>query len=386
MYKKIIKWIKKEIVLTIALVLAVLSSFFVKPSRQYIDYIDWRVLGILLSLMIVMAGLQKNGLFQKIGTALLRKTENTRQLECVLVFLCFFTSMLITNDVALITFVPFAILTLEMCGQESRIMMVVILQTIAANLGSMLTPMGNPQNLYLYGKMGGELAEFLKIMLPYTIAAFVLILITLLLRKKEQIKLYMEDGQTGSVSEEYQNEQNDNKANGLKAGKNIIYILLFFLCLAVVVKAAEYQHVLLFIVAVVFLFDKKVLLKVDYSLLFTFTGFFIFIGNMQRIVWIKELLQQLVAGKEFLAAVITSQFVSNVPAALLLSGFTEQYKPLLIGVNIGGLGTLIASMASLISYKYYANAYEKKTGQYVLKFTLVNVIFLIVLGGMVVIF
>ena len=146
MKQKIIGVIKKDTVLFAAMVLAVISAFFVTPSLNYVNYIDFRVLGILLSLMIIMAGLQKNGLFDAIGCRLLEKTKNTMQLSMVLVFLCFFSSMLITNDVALITFVPFAVMTMQKCGQEKFLIPVIVLQTLAANLGSMLTPIGNPQS------------------------------------------------------------------------------------------------------------------------------------------------------------------------------------------------------------------------------------------------
>lgn len=371
MKQKIKNFIKKETVLVVATILAIASTFVVKPSAAYFDYIDWRVLGILLSLMIVMAGLQRNGLFDTIGAALLKKTKNTMQLSLVLVFLCFFFSMLITNDVALITFVPFAMLTMKKCGQEKLLLPVVILQTIAANLGSMLTPIGNPQNLYLYNLSGMNMAEFLSCMLPYTLISGVLILASIIwiTRKKENIQI--------AVGEK---EKTDDTSPKWKTyHKNVVYITLFFLSLLVVVRVLPYYIVLLLILLLVFTMDKVVLKQVDYCLLLTFISFFIFTGNMGNIPAVNEALQELVAGRELLVGVLTSQVISNVPAALLLSGFTGNYQALLCGVNIGGLGTLIASMASLISYKIYAQSYNEKKGAYFRWFTIANLIFLAVL-------
>lgn len=371
MKQKIKNFIKKETVLVVATILAIASTFVVKPSAAYFDYIDWRVLGILLSLMIVMAGLQRNGLFDTIGAALLKKTKNTMQLSLVLVFLCFFFSMLITNDVALITFVPFAMLTMKKCGQEKLLLPVVILQTIAANLGSMLTPIGNPQNLYLYNLSGMNMAEFLSCMLPYTLISGVLILASVIwiTRKKENIQI--------AVGEK---EKTDDTSPKWKTyHKNVVYITLFFLSLLVVVRVLPYYIVLLLILLLVFTMDKVVLKQVDYCLLLTFISFFIFTGNMGNIPAVNEALQELVAGRELLVGVLTSQVISNVPAVLLLSGFTGNYQALLCGVNIGGLGTLIASMASLISYKIYAQSYNEKKGAYFRWFTIANLIFLAVL-------
>lgn len=372
MKEKIVQFIKKETVLVIATILAVISAFFVTPSKEYLDYIDWRVLGILLSLMIVMAGFQKNGLFDAIGTALLKKTKNTLQLSMVLVFLCFFFSMFITNDVALLTFVPFAIFTLQKSKQEKLAIPVIVMQTIAANLGSMLTPIGNPQNLYLYNLAQMNMAEFLSCMLPYTLVSGILIFLVVLwfARKKELITIDLEKKE-GDV---------DNSSKKWKSvHKNMVYLTLFVLSLLVVIRVVPYYVVLLLTLLMVFYMDRKVLKKVDYCLLLTFISFFIFTGNLGNIPVIKETLQQLVAGRELGIGILASQGISNVPAALLLSGFTTDYKSLLEGVNIGGLGTLIASMASLISYKLYAVEYNNTKGKYLLYFTGMNLLFLAVL-------
>ena len=351
----------------VAILLAIVSAFFVTPNGAYIDYIDWRVLGILLSLMIVMAGFQKNGIFDEIGKRLLVRTKNTAQLTGVLVFLCFFSSMLITNDVALITFVPFAVLTLRKCKQERLMVLVVVLQTIAANLGSMFTPIGNPQNLYLYQLSGMNMGEFLAYMLPYTAVSGLLLLITIFVLSARKQKISMAD-----CSFETEKEPSDRK-------KNVVYLILFLLCLLVVARLLPYHVVLAIVLVTVLVTDRMVLKNVDYCLLFTFIAFFIFTGNLGNLSAFKEALQKIVSGRELLVGILASQCISNVPAALLLSGFTEDIRGLLLGVNIGGLGTLIASMASLISYKIYAHNYNRTKGKYLIWFTLANLIFLVVL-------
>lgn len=388
--EKCIHFIKQETVLVVATVLAIISAFFVTPSGAYLEYIDWRVLGILLSLMIIMAGLQKTGLFDTIGAKLLGKTNDTRQLAFILVFLCFFFSMLITNDVALFTFVPFAIIMLKKCKQEKMIIPVLALQTIAANLGSMLTPVGNPQNLYLYNLSGMGMGEFMGVMLPYTIISGVLLTVAILICcKKEPItEVVMETNNVEQITVDNQLSKEEKKAleekEALERGrnliKNVVYITLFVLSLFVVMRLVPFEMVLLAVVLLVFNMDRKVLTQVDYCLLLTFIAFFIFTGNMGNITVVRDTLQQLVAGRELAIGVISSQAISNVPAALLLSGFTSNYRELLIGVNLGGLGTLIASMASLISYKLFAKEYNDQKGKYFWWFTIANVIFLAVLA------
>ena len=365
MKQKIITFCKKEVVLVVATVLAVASAFVQPPSMAYFAYIDWHVLGVLLSLMIVMAGLQKNGLFDALGEALLFRTKRVWQLVLVLVLLCFFLSMAITNDVALITFVPFAVIALEKSQKQNLMIPVIVLQTIAANLGSMLTPIGNPQNLYLYNLSGMDIGEFIGIMLPYTAISLALILLC----------VFMLKGKKEAVTIENVTDVELNKK------KIWVYLALFILAFLVVLKVLNYILVLAITLLVVFCMERKVLKEVDYCLLLTFISFFVFIGNMGNIPAIKEALQQLVEGREVLIGVVSSQAISNVPAALLLSGFTSNYRSLLVGVNLGGLGTLIASMASLISYKILANKYDKLKGKYFLWFTLANVAFLVVLLG-----
>ena len=365
--KKVLQWLKKEVVLVAAWLLAVISMFFVHPNREYVTYIDWRVLGILLTLMLIMAGLRKHGLFDCIAEALLARTRRLWQLAAILVFLCFFFSMLITNDVALITFVPFAILVLDKAGQKKQTLKIVVLQTIAANMGSMLTPLGNPQNLYLYNLSGYSLGQFLKIMLPYTgVAAVLLVIAILTLRGKQEAIAYEKEEREGKRASRF---------------KVPVYLILFALSIAVVCRVLPWQGVMVATVLLVVVLDYELMFQVDYSLLLTFVGFFLFTGNMAKIPAISNWLQNLVQGREYLVSILTSQVISNVPATLLLSGFTWDYRTLIIGVNVGGLGTLIASMASLISYKAYASAETENKGRYILRFTLVSLAFLAVLTG-----
>ena len=376
MKEKMIHFIKQETVLVVAVLLAALSALFVIPSKEYLSYIDWRVLGILLSLMIIMSGLKKTGLFDTIGSRLLEKTKNTRQLALMLVFLCFFLSMLITNDVALFTFVPFAMIILKKCRQEKMLIPVLVLQTIAANLGSMLTPIGNPQNLYLYNLSGMGMGEFISTMLPYTLVSGALLFAAVFICcKKEPITEVLPEPERGQ--DERQPVSETEKIRN--AVKNVVYLTLFVLSLFVVVRVISFEIVLLLVLLIAFYMDRKVLKQVDYYLLLTFVAFFIFTGNMGNITIIRDTLQQLVTGRELGIGIIASQAISNVPAALLLSGFTTNYRSLLIGVNIGGLGTLIASMASLISYKLFAKEYNDRKGSYFSWFTVANVIFLIIL-------
>lgn len=362
---KIKEFFKKETVLVIAFLLAVVSALWVKPSLDYFNYIDFRVLGILLGLMIIMSAFQRTGIFDKIGTALLKRTKSTRQLYAVLILLCFFTSMLITNDVALITFVPFSILTLKKAKNEEKLIFILVMQTIAANLGSMLTPMGNPQNLYLYNLSQMSLSEFILFVIPYSLLSLIGIIIAVLLCKSKAID-------TSKIVSD--TEKSFSKKQTVQT---IIYSFLFILGILTVCRIVPYYIMLSVVVLAVLICDRKAFIGVDYCLIFTFICFFVFIGNMKNIEFINSFLQSAVNGNEILVGVLASQAISNVPAALMLSGFTNNYNSLLLGVNIGGLGTLIASMASLISYKLYANVYNDTKGKYLLHFTVLNIIFLI---------
>lgn len=354
-----------NIVLIAAWGLAVLSMFAVPPDGTYLTYLDGHTLGLLFSLMAVMAGIQRLGLFNYCAGKMLGCVKTSRQLELVLVGVSFLSSMVITNDVALITFVPFSIEALSIAKMKSSIVPVVTFQTVAANLGSMMTPIGNPQNLYLYSKSGEGALHLFLLMLPYGIAAAVLLLIFLLLRKNMSLGIL-----------------------ALAPSKPIegkrrlwMYSGLFLICLMGVGHILPVWFVVAAVLAAVIAADRPTLLKVDYSLLFTFAGFFIFIGNMGRIPAFCGFLEQMAAGNEVAVSMAASQIISNVPAALLLSGFSEHWDALIVGTNLGGLGTLIASMASLISYRFVAGSCPKLKGRYLGFFTGVNVIFMALLFG-----
>lgn len=369
MKEKLIHFFKQETVLCAALALAVTSMFLVHPDAEYLSYIDFRIIAILFCLMGAMAGLQKTGVFQWIAQALLAKVRKTRQLVWILVLLCFFSSMAVTNDVALITFVPFTFTVLDLIGPEARKRLtvpVVVLQTVAANLGSMLTPIGNPQNLYLYGRAGQSLGAFLLLMLPYTCVSFLLIMVW----STVQSRAY-----NVPVEVSFREEIRLDRRKIQLAG----YLVLFALDLLTVAQVIPYGLALLLTVVGLLVLDRSIFARVDYSLLLTFVGFFVFIGNMGRLPVFYKFLQKIVSGHELLAGAAASQVISNVPAALLLSGFTEDFPPLIIGVNLGGLGTLIASMASLISYKFVTREELGMKGTYFRQFTYTNVVFLAVM-------
>lgn len=373
---KVIAWMKQETVLVVSVVLALLSLLAVPPDAGYNKYVDWRTIGLLFGLMAVMAGLQHAGVFRYAGSSLLNRVQGRKGIMGILVFLCFFFAMGITNDVALITFVPFSITVLKMAHCEKDICMTVVLQTMAANLGSMLTPLGNPQNLYLYGRAGVSLVTFMKWMLPFTVASGILLILMILLYDRSHV---VRDNQSEEVGRDSGLESGQQKVTIPRTADVLFYLILFGICLLAVAKILDVRIMLLLVGLAIGIRDWKRLLAVDYSLLMTFLAFFVFIGNMGRVPVFRSCLQQILAGHECVTAVAVSQVVSNVPASLLLSGFTNQVKQLTIGVNLGGLGTLIASMASLISYKIIVREYPERKGEYFCLFTLLNVLFLFVL-------
>lgn len=375
-WKRLCAFIKKETVLTVAIVLAVISAVPVVPDKTYAGYIDFRTLSILFCLMAVMAGLQKLGVFRKVAGMLLRHTHNTVQLVEVLVLLCFFFSMVITNDVSLITFVPFTFIVLRLSGEDAMKKLavpVIILQTIAANLGSMLTPIGNPQNLYLYGKAQMSAGAFILLMLPYSLVSLLLLVLCAAVTAKRS-KISVQGVTTVSLGDNVESETAERKGYLLP-----MYLLLFLLCLFTVARVIPHPVTLVIVAAAVLILDRSTITKVDYSLLLTFVGFFVFIGNMGRMPAFRDFLQGIIGGREVMTSVIASQVISNVPAALLLSGFTEDVQALIVGTNLGGLGTLIASMASLISYKQVAGEIPEEKKRYFGWFTVANIAFLAIL-------
>lgn len=384
MFTKVKELFQKETVCCIAFLLAVISMCFVVPSKNYISYIDFRVLALLFCLMAVVRGFSSIGVFTRLGTMLLHKVHSLRMLSALFIFLCFFFSMLITNDVALITFVPFTILVLSMAEQKKFLIPVIVLETIAANLGSMLTPLGNPQNLYLYTISGLSIGAFVRIMLPYSFVSAILLLIFILFLPKDTVSTATAANTANSTNTVTASNTSNVICEAVKARKNprilfTSYLILFLLCLLTVLHILPYQIMFLLVLTGFLLLDYRVLKDVDYFLLLTFLCFFIFIGNMKQISLVHELISKLLVHHEVLMGIGASQIISNVPAAILLSGFTDDYSALLIGVNLGGLGTLIASLASLISFKFYTNSEGSDTKRFLGIFTLYNVIFLGVL-------
>ena len=355
--------IKKDPVLVISGILAAVSCFIVPPDRDYIGYVNFRVLAILTALMLVVAILIRIGTFDYLTDRLLRRLKSLRAVSLLLTMLSFFMAMLLTNDVTLVTLVPFAIAVLKSFDDRKSLMFTLILMTVAANLGSMLTPIGNPQNLYLYTKYGMDLAGFIKLMLPYSTLSLILTVaaVILLTGKKESEYKRIKEISIPSLS------------------KLIICFVLFVICVLAVADIINWIIMFAVVATVVAIIDRKAFKYVDYALLLTFVFFFILIGNIGRIPAVYNELSKIISYSPVLTAAASSQIISNVPAAMLLSAFTDNGKALVIGTNLGGLGTIIASMASLITYRFYNGIKDsgKKQGMgYLASFTIVNVIFL----------
>lgn len=364
MNMKLLKFIRSEIVLFISAVLAVVSVFIIPPDREYAGYINYKTICILFALMAVMEGFKKTGVFSTVSGILLERAKGIRTVVLILVYLCFFLSMFITNDVSLITFVPLSIAVLSMAGESVKkrlLVPVIVIQTVAANLGSMLFPMGNPQNLYLYGISGMKLWKFILLLLPYTGIAFAAITLWSVFICK-------------NVSSEIKIPQTERN---LSLRQINIYSGMFVICVLSVAGIVHYIVAMVFVVAVILICDRKIFRTIDYSLLLTFIFLFVFIGNMGRVDAVDSFLKGITNGNEFIVSVLASQIISNVPCAILLSGFTDNYQALIAGTNIGGLGTLIASMASLISFKNAAKECPEMKGRYFVYFTVSNILFLL---------
>ena len=360
-------FIKNEIVLCIAFLVALCSCFIIKPGKEYITYIDFRTLSILLMLMITMAGFQRLNVFRQIGEILVAKSKSIRGVVLILIGLCFFSSMFITNDVALLTFVPFSIITLSISNRRDLYIKVIVLETLAANLGSMLTPLGNPQNLYLYSLADMGLGSFIKLMLPYSICAAVLLILSVVIFVKSAPAVL----------------SGDNKSVFKRTARDkrmlLMYVFTFILALLVVSRLVPYYIGMAIELIIVIIFDRRILRKPDYSLLLTFIFLFIFIGNVKRIPEVSAFLESLIRINEVLVSIVLSQFISNVPAAILCSGFTKDIPKIIVGTNLGGMGTLIASMASLISFKQYSYIDGASSKKYILEFTVFNIVYLIIM-------
>lgn len=350
-----IEFLKKECVLVIAVTLAILSSFISIPKLSYIDF---KVLILLFNLMVVVTAFKELKVLDSIAIGLLKKCNTYTSISLALVFITFISSMIVTNDVALITFVPLSIVIARKAN--INVLKIVVFQTLAANLGSSFTPMGNPQNLFIYSFYNLSPIDFFKITLPIVVLAVLFLVLLVFKDKKMNLSLDLEDVKI------------DNKRD--------VYLFggLFLIILLSVFHVIDYKVTFLITIVMVLILNKKLFSQVDYSLLITFIGFFIFVGNISTMDVVKNFMEGILNSPKstFLASVLSSQVISNVPATMLLSGFTDHFKELLLGVNIGGMGTLIASLASVISYKIYAS--EFGNDNYMKSFTFYNILGLII--------
>ena len=364
----IFSFCKKNIVMVIAFAAALITSLIIPPDAKYLEYFDLKTLTCLFCVLAVVCALKNIRFFYMLAYKIVQLCGNARISVLALVYITFIGSMLIANDMALLTFLPLGFLVLESTGKQKYMAFTFIMQNIAANLGGMLTPFGNPQNLYLYSKFNIPTGEFMAIMAPPFVLSITLItLCCLVFVKAERLEI------------------KDEKIS-LPIGRTAIYLALFALSIIIVFRVIPYVVGLIVIPAALMFMDRKALGAVDYPLLFTFVFFFIFAGNMARIEVIRELFSMLLEKSTLLFSVISCQFISNVPSAILLSQFTENYADLLVGVNIGGAGTLIASLASLITFREYTKNNPDKVGRYVGMFSAFNFAFLAILTVFTMIF
>ena len=358
-------FVKKNVVMVVAMAAALITCILVPPDAAYLDYFDLKTLSCLFCVLAVVCALKNINFFYMLAKRIVRAFRNARLCVLALVYITFIGSMLIANDMALLTFLPLGLFVLTSTGKGKYMAFTFIMQNIAANLGGMLTPFGNPQNLYLYTKFEIPNDEFMTIMAPPFVLAVILITICCVIFVKPEPLSLKEESMDVPV------------------GRTVIYLLLFVLAIAIVFRGIPYWIGLLIIPAVLLFMDREALKMVDYPLLLTFVFFFIFSGNMARIEAVRELFSWLLGWNTLLVSVASCQVISNVPTAILLSQFTENYRDLLLGVNIGGVGTLIASLASLITFREYTKHNKGKTVYYVMLFSAFNFAFLIILAAFV---
>ena len=356
-----VKFIKKNIVFCVAAVIAVITCFFVPPDSQYLSYFDWRTLACLFLTLAVVCALRNIKFFTILARKLVLFSGNLRSLFIMLIVITFIGSMIIANDMALITFLPLGYFALSVANQTKYMAYLFVLQNISANLGGMLTPFGNPQNLYLYSYFNIPTVQFLKIMFfPFLLAIAILLIACLPIKA---VKF--------TISDEFPEK--------LNVKKTILYSVLFLISILIVFRVIPFVVGLIVIPIILYFCDRDSLLMVDYPLLGTFFFFFIFAGNLARIPAVNDVISSLLEKDTLLVSVLSCQFISNVPSAILLSKFTTDYPALLLGVNIGGTGTIIASLASLITFSEFRILYPNHGKQYFLLFTAVNIIFLIIM-------
>ena len=352
---------KKNAVMLIAFAAALITSLFVPVDKEYIGYFDFKTLSCLFCVLAVVCALKDINFFFVIARKIVHFFKTARMSILALVYITFIGSMLIANDMALLTFLPLGFLVLSSTGKQKYMAFTFIMQNIAANLGGMLTPFGNPQNLYLYTKFNIPNGEFMGIMAPPFILSVVLItLCCIIFVKNEPLMI------------------SDEKIE-LNGKRTALYLALFALAIAIVFRGIPYWIGLIIIPAVLFFADRHALESVDYPLLFTFVFFFIFAGNMARMDAVRNFFSALLSKNTLLFSALSCQCISNVPSAILLSQFTGNYAELLIGVNVGGVGTLIASLASLITFREYVKHDPRSTRRYIAEFSAFNFGFLIIL-------
>ena len=361
-------FIRKNAVMCIAFAAALITSFAVPVDREYLGYFDFKTLTCLFCVLAVVCALKNINFFYMLARRIVQVFKNARMSITALVYITFVGSMLIANDMALLTFLPLGYFVLDAAGMKRHMAFTFIMQNIAANLGGMLTPFGNPQNLYLYSAFNIPTGEFMVIMAPPFILSVALItLCCFVFVKPEPLEI------------------GDEKIS-LPAGRTALYLVLFAYSIAIVFRGIPYFTGLIVIPAVLLFADRKALRDVDYGLLFTFVFFFVFAGNMARIDGVRVFFSYLLEKSTLLFSVVSCQIISNVPSAILLSQFTDNYRELLVGVNIGGAGTLIASLASLITFREYMRHNPGKTGYYVKMFSLFNFGFLGILTVFMLVF
>lgn len=363
--ERALAWVRGEAVLCIAAICAIVSMIAVPPDSGYGSYFDTRVLILLFCLMATVAGLKQAGLFDVLARVLLQGNRSFYQVLAALIMLPFFASMLVTNDVALLAFVPFAVLVLTYAQRESLLVWVVVFQAIAANLGGMAMPMGNPQNLFIFSSYQVALGDFIAVLLPYVGLTFagLLVAIAVLGRGSHAVEVPLHDV-------------------FLVGSQSVLHGVLFMMCLLAVVRVLDPLVLLGIVVAVLLLFDRRSLRSVDYGLLLTFMCFFVFAGNVGRIDVVRDVFEWLMGQSALLTSFLASQVISNVPSAVLLSEFTTDWQGLLLGVDIGGLGTPIASLASLIALRLYVHAQPSGLLRFMKIFTLVNVVGIAAMFGL----
>jgi Na+/H+ antiporter NhaD/arsenite permease-like protein len=360
-----ITYLKKNIDLTVALVFALLTAVGVPFSwKNILEEMNIPLLFLLFCMMAVVAGFRRSGVFFQLSRIVFAKADTARQVIRILIFICFFSSMIITNDMALITFVPMTVIVLKQVRLRGYYIFTIVMQTVAANLGSMFTPIGNPQNLYIYSFYRMRADEFLFYTGPTVLLSAIL--------------LY---GATYYVAADRKIEMPVQNKTMVPTVHLYLLYGLFFLCVLTVLRIVSAYSLFFVVVPTVLVLDKKIFFDIDYKLLLLFVFLFIGVGNLSQITIMQTWAVHILNGHEFFISLLLSQILSNVPAAVLLSHYTNDIVPLLLGVNIGGLGTIIASMASIISFKVYTKLLFSRKNRYLIVFTAVNMGMLLIILG-----